>query len=84
MPITILLIGDGKKPLETKANVPSKVITATFLLLNMPSASFEVFKLTLSSFNSFHSYRIIDSLAISSPERIMIMATINDAKVSAL
>ena len=34
MPITILSIGEGKKPLETKANVPSKVMTATFLLLN--------------------------------------------------
>jgi hypothetical protein len=50
MPITILSIGDGKKPFETKANVPSKVMIATFLLLNMPSASFEVFKLTLNSF----------------------------------
>jgi hypothetical protein len=50
MPITILSIGDGKKPFETKANVPSKVMTATFLLLNMPFASFEGFKLTLYSF----------------------------------
>jgi hypothetical protein len=40
IPITILSTGDGKKPFETKANVPSKVITATFLLLNMLSASF--------------------------------------------
>ncbi len=39
IPISILSIGDGRNPLEMKATVPSKVMTAIFLLFNIGYAS---------------------------------------------
>ena len=40
IPISILSIGDGRNPLETKAMVPSRVMAAIFLLFNIGFASF--------------------------------------------